>query len=469
MRRALTFLLGLPLAWVMVWQTGVMLSTVRADAPTPDAAATPTPDAAATPTPNAAATPTPSAAATPRTNQLDPSTLRQQIVKDDEIDEDALRHIEERGNKLVSAAANFEAARFEREHKRTDSALEYLQRALEFAPDQAALHQLYAAILLDQGQYKEAVDEGGRAAELAPNSADVQRFFGLACYNARKLDQAVAAWERAQELAPNDVIAQNLAKAKRELAVEGNFNELALGHFVLRYEGGKPAEALTGELFHTLEHDYDDLSADLATAPSMVITVTLYSKQQFFDVTQAPEWVGALNDGALRIPMGDLSEVTPQLETVLKHELTHSFVHTIVPNCPVWLNEGLAQLEEGKSFTTLPPNMRTKLAKTETVPLHDLEGAFTGMNGDQARLAYAKSLAATEYLRESYGLPGVRRLLDELAEGKEMELALRELTDAGYDGLERDLRTYLTPLSPPGEPPVAAPAASPGAQPDVAH
>jgi tetratricopeptide (TPR) repeat protein len=427
MRRWLLLLAGLFLATVVVWKTGVALLTVRAA--------------------QQSAVP----AATASAGHIDSKALRGQILHDDQIDDDALHHIEERGNKLVTATAYFEAAEYEYENKRYDSSLTYLQRALEFAPNQAALHHLYAAILLEQGEYTQAMDEGGRAAELAPDSADIQRLLGIACYNARKLDKAVAAWERAQQLAPNDVIAQNLAKAKRELTVEGNFNELALGHFVLRYEGGKPAEALTTELLQTLERQYGDLRADFVSSPSMVIVVTLYSKQQFSEATLAPDWAGALNDGSLRIPVGDVTEVTPQLETVLKHELTHTFVHALDPNCPLWLNEGLAQLEEGKSASTFPPPVLKQLIKADAVALHDLEGSFTGLNAEQAKLAYAKSLAATEFLRDTYGMPGVHRLLTMLAEGKGTEPALRELTDDAYDGLERELRTYLTRLSPPSE------------------
>ena len=428
MRRLLILLALVLLATVVIWKTGGALLPVRAEQ-------------------QAAA----SAPATPA-GHIDSSALRQQILHDDQIDDDALHHIDERGNKLVSAAAYFEAAKYEYENKRFDTSLTYLQRALEIAPDQAAFHHLYMALLLEQGQYEDAVAQGERAAELAPDSVEVQRLLGVAYYNARKLDKAVAAWERAQKLAPADAIAQNLAKAKRELTVEGNFSELALGHFVLRYEGGKPAEVLSSELLQTLERQYGDLRADLVSAPSMVIVVTLYSKQQFSDVTLAPDWAGGLNDGSLRIPVGDITEVTPLLETVLKHELTHSFVHAIAPNCPVWLNEGLAQMEEGKSSILLPPLLRKQLDKADAASLHSLEGPFTGLNSEQAQVAYAKSLAATEFLRDTYGLPGIRRLLTMLAEGKDTEMALRELTDGGYDGLERELQTYLARLNPPSEP-----------------
>ena len=68
----------------------------------------------------------------------------------------------------------------------------------------------------------------------------------------------------------------------------------------------------------------------------------LYTEQAFFDVTQAPSWSGAVNDGKLRIPVQGLDSVTSDLARVLKHELAHSFINQLTGGrCPQWLNEGL--------------------------------------------------------------------------------------------------------------------------------
>jgi hypothetical protein len=213
---------------------------------------------------------------------------------------------------------------------------------------------------------------------------------------------------------------------------------------VLRYEGGKPAEALTDDLLRTLERDYDELSLDLGVAPKAAITVVFYSAQQFSDVTQAPSWVGALNDGRLRIPFGDVSSVTPRLEAVLRHELTHSFVNSAVPHCPVWLNEGLAQLEERKSLEVLTASLGQQARSGEFVPLAQLEGSFQGMTSEQAHRAYAESLAAAEYLRSAYGMDGLRSLLLQLADGEQPEAALHAVIRGGYADLDRETEMYWT-------------------------
>jgi tetratricopeptide (TPR) repeat protein len=427
----LILLVGTFLASVVVWQTGLVLQD-RFLAGRHEAIAL--------------------AASAPKTVKIDPAALRGQIVHDGEIDQNALDGIEKGGNDLLSAAAYFQASQFEYERKNYEPSLRYIRRALEFAPEQPALRQFYAVVLVDSGQYADAVVEGERAALGAPGNADVQRTLGLAYYKAGRLPEAIATWERSQELEPNDAIAQYLAKAKRETAVEGSFSEIAKGHFILRYEGGKPAEALTSDLLRILEVQYDDLTRDLGTVPPPTVTVTLYSRQQFFDVTQAPSWVGALNDGQMRIPLGDVSSVSPQLETVLRHELTHSFVHAAVRNCPVWLNEGLAQMEEPKTASSFPASIRERLGSSDALPLHELEGEFTGLSSAQAKVAYLKSLAATEYLREAYGQAGLHRMLTLLAEGKQTEAALKEVTDSGYDGLEQQVQEYLARWDPKAAP-----------------
>src|SRR5207342_2089604 len=99
--------------------------------------------------------------------------------------------------------------------------------------------------------------------------------------------------------------------------------------------------------------DYDALVRDLGSPPRDNILVTLYIEQAFFDVTHAPSWSGAVNDGKLRIPVSGLSSMTSELARVLKHELAHSFVNQASGGrCPTWLNEGIAQAVEPKSLAS---------------------------------------------------------------------------------------------------------------------
>ncbi len=382
-----------------------------------------------------------------RVGNVDPAALLQQILIAGRVDEGALAEIEKRGVPSLTAAAEFTAARYEHEHNRHEQALDHIQRAVASDPLNAGLQAWCAVLMLNSGQTSDAVAHGEQASQLNPESAYVQRILGQTYYQAGRLEDAVTAWEHSLQLSPDESVKELLEKTKREAAVEGRFTETAHGHFVLRYEGGKPVEALSDALFRTLEHDYDDLAADLGVMPKLPVTVVFYSAQQFSDVTKSPTWVGALNDGRMRIPLGEISSITPQLESVLRHELTHSFVHAAVPHCPVWLNEGLAQMEEPKSLDVLTASLGRQDAPSEFVPLSQLEGSFQGMTSEQAQRAYLESLSAVEYLRSAYGMEGLRRLLSNLADGAQPEAALHAVTGGWYDDLNGEAIAYASKRS----------------------
>jgi len=58
-------------------------------------------------------------------------------------------------------------------------------------------------------------------------------------------------------------------------------------------------------------------------------------------------------------------------------------------------------------------------------------------------VAYAESLAATEYLRSAYGMRALRQMLDSLSEGESPEAALRHATHASYQEFESGVANYL--------------------------
>jgi hypothetical protein len=172
--------------------------------------------------------------------------------------------------------------------------------------------------------------------------------------------------------------------------------------------------------------------------------VTLYTKEAFFDVTQAPGWVGAINDGKLRIPIEGVSGMTPELSRVLRHELAHSFIAQITHNrCPTWLNEGVAQALEPKSSAANGRVLAQLYASRSQIPLNGLESSFNAYPTQQAVVAYAESLAAVEYIRDTYGMSDVVRILERIGQGSSTEAALRATIHSGYASLEEEIAQYL--------------------------
>jgi hypothetical protein len=161
-------------------------------------------------------------------------------------------------------------------------------------------------------------------------------------------------------------------------------------------------------------------------------------------VTHAPSWSSALNDGKIRVPISGVKSMTGELAHVLRHELTHSFIQQITHGrAPHWLHEGIAQLEEGRTTSAFGPGLAALYASGHAVPLNMLESSFVNFTPEEASVAYAESLAAVEYIRNTYGMSDLARLLQRLGDGQPMESALRSTIHEGYAGLEAEVTNYL--------------------------
>ena len=365
------------------------------------------------------------------------------IIRNGAVNASALKTIESESDPEQSAEANSIAANFEEKRRNYAAAAHYLQAALVFLPDHGVLLENYAAVLLQLGNIDEALLRAQQATRVSPQSADAFAVLGYAYYKSDHNREAIAALKKSMQLHPDERVRQLLEKVERESRTEADFRQQESSHFTLRYEGSQAADALRTQMLETLENDYRDLSNDLGATPRNIF-VSLYTDQAFFDVTHAAAWTAALNDGKIRIPISGAQSVTPEMAQVLRHELTHSFVAQITHNhAPAWLNEGVAELEEGRTTGAIGPRLAALYASGRQVPLNQLEGEFQGYSSTEASVAYAESLAAVECIRATYGLSDVARLLQRLGEGQSLESAMRSTIHAGYAELEAEITNYL--------------------------
>lgn len=370
--------------------------------------------------------------------------LRSRLIQHGQIDAAALRAIEEAGVPEQSAAANFLAAEFEIKRNNLAAAGRYLQTALHYQPDQPALLEQYATVLLQLGRTPESLSYAERATRFDPQSPEAFTVLGYVYYRNNRNADAIAALKKSLALRPSPAVQELVARVERESTTEAEFREQESSHFVLRYEGSNAPDALRRDLFSVLESQYNNLQSDLGASPRDSISVSLYTNQEFFDVTHAPAWTSALNDGKLRIPISGLTAMTPELARVLRHELTHSFISQIThEHVPGWLDEGLAQLEEPLSTSRMGRQLAALYGSGNQVPLNQLENSFLNYNADQAAVAYAESLAAVECIREKYGMSDLSRILQRLGEGQPIESALRSTLHEGYAQLETEVGEYL--------------------------
>jgi len=346
-----------------------------------------------------------------------------------------------------AALAHYAAGNFEVSQNSNDEAIEQYHSALTFAAKHsdlltATLVRL-AYLHLRRSEYSSALQYLDRARSAAPNSVAVARMSGWAYYGLDRLDEAVSQWTIAQQIEPDPDIAKLLEKAETDRAAESNFRSGQTIHFTLHYEGSA-APQLATEILRTLEEDYRSIQAELRFAPQEPVAVVLYTQQGFRDITRAPSWAGAWNDGRIRLPVQGVAFVSDPMARVLKHELTHSFVRQQTQgHCPQWLHEGLAQWMEGRRTGESARILVEMYERRALPPLKALEGSWIEYSSGQAGLAYAWSLAATEYIVANSGTWGVERLLQSLAAGSAIEPALGSALQTNYADIERGTSEYL--------------------------
>jgi tetratricopeptide (TPR) repeat protein len=371
-------------------------------------------------------------------------------VRGGSIDLELLEQLESEADRNPSptsiarvVAAEIAAAKFEISVGDFGQAGEHYKVGLRFAPDNPDLLVEAAYLHLRRSEYSAALDLLDRARRVAPDSADVAKLSGWALYGLNRVDDAVSEWKRALAIAPDAEIEHALEKAERDAKEEASYQEGETTHFRLKYNGAAAPE-LAREVLRTLESEFDEISSTLNYVPPEPIGVILYTNQTFSDITRAPSWSGALNDGRIRVPVEGLTSMTDDLARVLKHELTHSFVgQKSGGHCPVWLQEGIAQYMEGKRSRKVAASLSSAYENHMEFSLGSYETSWMNLPADTAANAYAWALATVEAIVTEDGMDDLGRILDQLAAGSAPEDATRAVLHDSYADLMQSTVQYL--------------------------
>lgn len=117
-------------------------------------------------------------------------------------------------------------------------------------------------------------------------------------------------------------------------------------HFRLEFDG-RPARNDVLEALSVLEVAYDSLCRLFEFYPENKMSLVLHEAADYQGVGPRPEWVGAVFDGKLRVPV-NMMQYPEVYRPMLFHELTHAFVRAMTRSkIPLWINEGIAQVVDG--------------------------------------------------------------------------------------------------------------------------
>ena len=278
-----------------------------------------------------------------------------------------------------------------------------------------------------------------RALTLAPQLTDASLLLGDILHKGSETDAAIRVYEEALRHAPSHALVKTRLEALRREASLGNgFFQAQGAHFTVLFEGPSD-EQLANRAIDILENAYWQVGSALSVYPDRILTVVLYTQEQFRDITRSPQWAAAAYDGRIRVPVRGALADPAELERVLTHEYTHALVQTITPrNVPTWLNEGLAVYLEPNGAAWIDEQAARA---TGRVPLQRLGGGFGSLSTAEARQAYVESALAVRAMVDTAGVAAVVALLQDLARGDRFAVAFERRMSMPYD-------TFLAGLDP---------------------
>jgi tetratricopeptide (TPR) repeat protein len=298
---------------------------------------------------------------------------------------------------------------------RTQEAAAAFDDALKSAPHQPNLLLGAGVAAHLQGREDDARRLLVDALKLDPALTPASLLLGAVFYQTGDIDAAIETYQAALAHAPNHPqLTKQLEAWRKEAELHSGFGRKLANHFTVLFEG--PAEAqLADRAVAILESAYDRIGTALYTYPIDVITVILYTREQFRDITESPDWAGGAFDGRIRVPVRGALQNLAEFERVLRHEFTHALIRSIASRgVPFWLDEGLAVHFEGSNIARKQQQVRD--AET-LLPLKRLERSFSDLTAKEASLAYAESAVAVEALFDVAGAPAIVGVLADVARG----------------------------------------------------
>ncbi len=141
-----------------------------------------------------------------------------------------------------------------------------------------------------------------------------------------------------------------------------------------------------------------------------------------------PQWASGYYDGSIHLGYcapGD--PVIGILYALLRHEWVHLLVyHLTNGQCPVWINEGLAQSIARPMFQFERFNLKQAAEKNQLLPIDALNKPFSQIPAKYRNLAYIQSAAIVEYLVQQSGYSKIRDLLHQLSSGIPADLVIKQ-------------------------------------------
>jgi tetratricopeptide (TPR) repeat protein len=309
--------------------------------------------------------------------------------------------------------------------ERWDEAARWFEGALELLPDDDGILASLGILRMRQGRDADARLLLQRAVQRNAENGHAHAALVQLARAAGDRGGASRHYAQAARLAPQRAeLRREAERSQRDADVEHEFTAQLRGSFRIHHHPRGPARHAVEFAAGALNKAYAELRVALGAAPAGVIDVVLYANDEFARVRTAGKWAHAYYDGRVRVPIGPWPAGRASFEQTLRHELTHAFLATLHPKVPLWVNEGYAQLFEGR-----PAAAAAGVLAGGLLPPEVFENAFTRDSGDEATIerGYAQSLLCVAWLLPRGGAARWRQFLALVGEGVGSDAALQQV------------------------------------------
>ncbi|MBI1963763.1 MAG: tetratricopeptide repeat protein [Candidatus Rokubacteria bacterium] len=319
---------------------------------------------------------------------------------------------------------------------RPDEATLLFRQGLAETPEAPALLKGLGLAAVHAGRPEDALGPLERAVRGEPDTH--VRLLLAHLYDRRDdPDRAIAHLRALLARDPGDDRARRLLdKVERERRAETGFQRDVTPRFLVKYRAARDAETRRA-LGRALEAAADHVGGALGWVPPERLTVVLYEREQWEDVTRVHGWATGLFDGKIRLPLGPAPPPAGELQRLVLHEVAHAAIHHLSRGrAPRWLHEGLAQALEG---ATADPMLRVPGSPT----LAGIEALVTDADALRARAGYDIAHWIVRDLLDRGGLGGMRELLGRLGAGDALADAMPRVYGLRLAEIESQWRRLL--------------------------
>jgi tetratricopeptide (TPR) repeat protein len=335
-----------------------------------------------------------------------------------------------------------------------------------------ALGQKVEAAVKEARRALEAWDIRRAILALAPHAteptrpAEVAALLGRVAFYQGDYARAEALYDEALRQEPGRLrwqATRALVRSTREVTAGYHQVESADRQVIVRHEPGKDA-VLVPLVLDAMGAAIREIGGDLGFVPDAPVLVEIYPSPETLARVSPLTEKEIETSGTIALCKYNRLMLTsprallrgyPWLDS-LAHEFVHYAVTRVSRNTvPIWLHEGLAKWQErrwrGTTERRLPPSAEHLLAqalqKGRLITFEEMHPSMAKLpSQDAAALAFAEVFTVVEYLHQRVGLPGIRRILALLAEGRTDAEAIALASGMSFAAFKKGWMRYLRRL-----------------------